>query len=117
MDQIRASNTDASMGISPFEIQQEVRRTWWIRLAEWIRRWSKRGLPFLFVLTLGAEEAQGPQMVPDSLTAKYWKARSELSAATQQIVVFCKGDFGFTAAGDLACVPQTTPAKPTEEKK
>lgn len=66
---------------------------------------------FVFVL-LRAEEVQAPTAVPDKMAARYWKARTELAAAIQEMTMFCKGDFGFLSSGDIACVPKEQPAVP-----
>ena len=114
---LRMSDTDAALGLSPFEFttgEERLSRT--KRLLGWAARWARRLLPFLFAVVLGAEEAQAPiKYVPDSIQAKYQKARADLAMATQEAVIFCRGDFGFAPDQRLACVPDQTPKQ--EDKK
>jgi hypothetical protein len=111
---LRTSDTDAALGLSPFEFGHGNQGlSWPQRLLNWIGRWARRLLPFLFVLTLGAEEVQAPiRFVPDSIQAKYQKARADLALAAQEATLFCRGDFGFATDGRLACVPD----KPEEKR-
>ncbi len=118
---IHASDVNASMGISPFEtVQESPRLGWWRRVIAWMGRWARRLLPFMFLLMMASgEEMQAPTAIPDKLVAKYWKARTELAVAIQEMTAFCKGDFGFTPSGDLACVPHpvVSPSAQPEDKK
>ncbi len=113
---LRSSNTDAVLGISPFEVDQQIQWTRWLRIKVWVARWARRLLPFLFLLVVLRGEELNPQ-IPDKMAAKYWKARADLAVAIQDMVTFCHGDIGFDAGGNLACVVQPVPAKPASEEK
>ncbi len=120
---IRISNTDASIGISPFELTQEWVPTRWMRIKIWVGMWLRRLLPFLFLLVVLRGEDLNPK-IPDSLQIRYWQARAELAQVIQEMVVACHGDVGIAADGkSLGCVihsvvdPNAQPEKPAKEDK
>jgi hypothetical protein len=111
---IRISGNYYTIGESPFELEQAYLPGRWARLRNWVALWLRRMLPFLFALTLGAQDANLPQ-IPDKLQIRYFKAKAELSQTIQEMVVICRGDVGLNPDGTLVCVaPQ--PAKEETKK-
>ncbi len=113
---IRISNTDASIGISPFELTQEWVPTRWMRIKIWIGWWLRHLLPSMFLLVVLRGEDLNPK-IPDSLQIRYWQARAELAQVIQEMVVACHGDVGIAADGkSLICVARSV-ADPNAKTK